>query len=446
MTTRRSDSLLQIHKVRMIAFNPDVYDLAAAIPQPEVKTGRPRQFPDEVLVLFLVVAASLGSARKAASAMRCPDHWHIVLDGIAACLGKEFAESLPAGRGPTRNQWLYHARRIEKHIVALSDRFRANALAQAMEAGHFDPTRPNSVVPCRADMVASDGTVVASPIRGRKRTDKKPRRVDTGAGWHVEGGEDDGTKVYGCKYVFVSTRSDENVEHTRIVLDVRHQPPGKGYGGEAGIALQAIAALREKAPGLRGACCDGAFRGKHRNALMKRGLVVVTPHHSGATPRAHLLVKDCPCGRNHDLWIKDGAVCVRTINIEGEEVIEPLEIAKVEHRERTTTHSWYLLLRLPCGNLHRERIDTTVKDVANGFNRAEHIHQHPPGTDGYKALYGYREDAESLHSTLNADLWNRRMIAYGAQRQTLMMLGFAMGQNSRERWFREAEKAPPLVA
>ena len=49
------------------------------------------------------------------------------------------------------------------------------------------------------------------------------------------------------------------------------------------------------------------------------------------------------------------------------------------------------------------------------------------------ALYGYREDAESLHSTLHADLWIRRMIAYGAPRQTLIMLGFAMGQNSRER-------------
>lgn len=132
----------------------------------------------------------------------------------------------------------------------------------------------------------------------------------------------------------------------------------------------------------RGVCYDGAFRGKHRNALMKRGLVVVTPRHPGATARAHHLVKDCPCGRAHDLWTKDGAVCLRTINIEGGEVIEPLEIAKVERRERAKTHSWYLLLRLP----------------------------------------------------------------WGEQRQTLIMLGFAMGQNSRERWFREAEKAPPAAA
>lgn len=107
---------------------------------------------------------------------------------------------------------------------------------------------------------------------------------------------------------------------------------GEGNGGEAGIALQAIAALRETARGLCGVCYDGAFRGTHRNALMKRGLVVVTPHHAGATPRAHLLVKDCPCGRTHDLWTKGGAVCLRTINIEGEEVIDPLEITEVEPR------------------------------------------------------------------------------------------------------------------
>jgi len=45
-----------------------------------------------------------------------------------------------------------------------------------------------------------------------------------------------------------------------------------------------------------------------------------------------------------------------------------------------------------------------------------------------------------------AEPWNRRMIAYGAGRQTLTVLGFAIGQNALCRWFAEATQEIPRAA
>lgn len=441
----RDGRLLDLYRLGAIASNPAVYRLASAIPQRTHSIGRPRQFPDEAYALFAVVIAAVGSARKAAGYMEEPFYWNILREGMRVCLGDEFIASVPSDRGPTRNQWLYHSRRFARHISEVAEVFRSEALGQALEAGHFDPTRRWRARPDRADMLAADGTVVTSPLRGPSARRSKPSlREDTGSGWHVEGGEDANTTHFGSKFIFVSTRT-AGKRHSRIVLDVRHQPPGKGYGGEAGIAVAAIADLHAKAPDVRGACYDGAFRGKHINALMKRGLIVVCPQHGSTKPRALERIT-CACGRPHDLWTANGAVHIRRIDATGAPGFEPLPIIKIEKRGRAQSHRWSHLLRLPCGAQHRVRLDTSTTDLRNDFNRAEHLSQHPPGSDGYRALYGFREDAESLHATLDRTLWGGRMIAFGAARQTLIMIGFAIAQNSLERWFRRAEAAPPDVS
>ncbi|WP_405756316.1 MULTISPECIES: hypothetical protein [unclassified Streptomyces] len=44
--------------------------------------------------------------------------------------------------------------------------------------------------------------------------------------------------------------------------------------------------------------------------------------------------------------------------------------------------------------------------------------------------FAYRADSESVHSQFDLSLWNRRMIAYGVERQKIFVLGFALSQNA----------------
>ena len=111
-----------------------------------------------------------------------------------------------------------------------------------------------------------------------------------------------------------------------------------------------------------------------------------------------------------------------------------IHITRLERRSSTDSYRWYHLLTLPCqGHVphqHRVRLDQTEDDTQRGFNRAEHLRQIPPGTATFSRLYGYRPDAESLNALLDATWRNSRIIAYGAARQTLAVLGFAHTQNA----------------
>lgn len=65
-----------------------------------------------------------------------------------------------------------------------------------------------------------------------------------------------------------------------------------------------------------------------------------------------------------------------------------------------------------------------------GLDRAEHLLQIPGNTATHQHLYGGREDTESGFSQLDRSLWNRRMIAFGADAQSLVILGFLLAQNA----------------
>ncbi|WP_406085714.1 hypothetical protein [Streptomyces virginiae] len=69
-------------------------------------------------------------------------------------------------------------------------------------------------------------------------------------------------------------------------------------------------------------------------------------------------------------------------------------------------------------------------DSERGFHRAEHLQQIPQDTLSHQLVYPYRADSESVHSQFDLSLWNRRMIAYGVERQKVFVLGFALSQNA----------------
>ncbi|WP_338495577.1 hypothetical protein [Streptomyces sp. SJL17-4] len=115
-----------------------------------------------------------------------------------------------------------------------------------------------------------------------------------------------------------------------------------------------------------------------------------------------------------------------------------------------TKSRWYHLLKIPCRHGDHEYrvpvgITTTAEDRAlrdaetgrripsdheRGFHRAEHLQQIPQETLSRQLVYPYRSGSESVHSQFDLSLWNRRMIAYGVDRQKVFVLGFALSQNA----------------
>ncbi|GAA2114956.1 hypothetical protein [Streptomyces synnematoformans] len=75
----------------------------------------------------------------------------------------------------------------------------------------------------------------------------------------------------------------------------------------------------------------------------------------------------------------------------------------------------------------------STSDKPEKIDRAEKLLQIPEGTATFQKIKGRRVDAESTNASLDSFFWNRRMIAYGPTRQTLVMLGFAMSQKATSR-------------
>ncbi|WP_255485996.1 hypothetical protein [Mycobacteroides sp. LB1] len=110
-------------------------------------------------------------------------------------------------------------------------------------------------------------------------------------------------------------------------------------------------------------------------------------------------------------------------------------------RNADGTFREYIEIALACGTVHTQRMDITDEDAKRHYNRTEHLRQYVKnGADGiYRRCYGWREDAESINNLIQQTLHNRRMIAYSAARQYLVMLGFAIGRNSLARWLRQQQ-------
>jgi len=323
-----------------------------------------------VYVIYIVLAGVLGSHRKAACAIANQHYWRL----IRLAARKTVELDLPR-TAPTRNMCEYHRGKIAAQVEVFAARYRELALAQAAEHSCLSPAAPRSATdPRRANFVAADGKVVKSPIlkKTADRWRKDGRHID--ASMHVQGGDAE-QEVFGAKFWQATVRSGTD-RNDRIIIDARRIPK-RGYGGEAGIGVEAITDLAQRPPGLRGVCYDGALRGVHIDRLLKKGLVVLSPAHSGTKPTA-LKRLSCTCGDNHELWTVHGRICERQILDGGEKTYSPCPVAKLSPRRNADgSYRWYVDYAAPtCGTVHRERLDITNDDKKRDYNRAEHIRLH----------------------------------------------------------------------
>jgi hypothetical protein len=88
-----------------------------------------------------------------------------------------------------------------------------------------------------------------------------PARFEPDAGLHFEG---TGETAWGCKFVLVAARSEE--EQARIILDLEAVPKP---GGEAAIAMECITRLAPLVPEAQGVIYDTVLRGVHHQKLLR---------------------------------------------------------------------------------------------------------------------------------------------------------------------------------
>jgi hypothetical protein len=426
-------TLLEIDTIDAVASSELIYRLAETLPVHEPGTpGRLPHYPPWVHLLHKALAGVLGSHSKAARAMAHPAYWRSIRQH-AAKHGAPTAQRRP----PQRWHHNYAQHLLDEHADQLLDAFRPLARQLARELGCLNPAAPVShTQPVLGQYVVGDGTVVAAPVRkatADRWAEQGGRYIH--AGIEAQNGENDTEFRYGIKFAMLATRPD-NVRNNRIVLDVDAVPAGKGYGGEARIAINMIdRVIADPDSRCDGVCYDGAFRGTHIDHCVKAGLTVLSPVHDGTAKPAALTQTACPCGDTHSLWTEGGRICERQILDTGHKHLQTCPTGKVfPRRNADGSHRWYIEFATPsCGTVHRQRVDTTDEDRKRGHNRAEHLRQHIKTDDGdsvYDRCYGWREDAESLNNTLDRTLYGGRMIAYTAVRQLTVMLGFALGRNA----------------
>ncbi|MFF7280446.1 hypothetical protein [Streptomyces griseorubiginosus] len=223
----------------------------------------------------------------------------------------------------------------------------------------------------------------------------------------------------GTKWFFASARDDGYWQ--RVILAVRHVAGGD-YEDEAAVAVRSFTQLSSRLPGCMGVIYDGAFRGVHRDALARLGLLVINKQHGSVKPRAYELLRFGRC--RHDLWCDQGRIAERVLLDDGTSTLIPVPVTRLEHRQGRTKSRWYHLLLIPCRHgAHPYRVqvgitttpgDRTATDPATGrrvksdserdFHRAEHLQQIPESTLTHQRLHPYRNDSESVHSQFDRSM------------------------------------------
>ncbi|SIE58994.1 Uncharacterised protein [Mycobacteroides abscessus subsp. abscessus] len=425
----------------------DLYRIAASVPRRQPGTvGRPRAYPAEVALLYCAMAPEYGSHLRAAAEFRNPRIWEHIRARMLSMAGID----LPT-RPPSRNQLNYGRKELIRQEPGLADTFRFCAIAQAQRMGLLNPNIPISLTsPARGQFITGDGKVIASPVLRVTATKwtNNAASTFTMVPWkdHKQGGDEGGQWVYGTKFFQLSARPDSR-RNIRVILDSRHVPPS-GHGGEIGVAMESARRLLRTIENgcVHGLTYDGAATGVHLNELMKRGLLCVVPTPKNvATKALHRIA--CRCGRSHDLWTEHGQISLRRIDDSGAAHLLPLTAKLTRHANKDGTWRWYAVLNLPCGNTHRERIDTTPKDTTRGFNRAHQIRQAAirttHGTTLKESVYGWRSDSESGNRVTQNHLKNRQVAGYSAESTTLLMLCMAITRNAIAHAVFEQSHPPP---
>lgn len=155
----------------------------------------------------------------------------------------------------------------------------------------------------------------------------------------------------------------------------------------------------------------------------------------GRIEKSHKIVSVEHTRRNgracvHDVYAEGGQVLTSVMDARGQTRMKSLEVVKYEERKsREDKYKYYFVVNIPCahGDIeHRIGLFHTVEGELE-FNRGEYVRLYAPGSESFNILYGRRNDTENSHANFKSRM--PRMRAYGAQLQTMIMLGLMLQEN-----------------
>jgi hypothetical protein len=436
-----------LERVEAIIRNEALYELAKLVPQREPgEVGRPREWPDYMLLLFEALISVYGSARKVEAEL---DHYHVwkFVRRLVKKVHKNNPEMWLPARRYKRHHYMYgRTRYLANPIVLAKIQALHSQLAaeQARELGLLREDGDGTFThPSLDRLLYSDGKVVA-PLYKAKPGDVKVDRetgeikslqYEADAALHFQG---DGEMAWGTKFVITAVRSTD--VHGRIIIDTRHCPI---VGGEAKTAMAAFRDIAPAMPGAQGVVYDTALRGVHHQELMRdlgwlsinrvQAKEVASKNGKGVKrveKTTHIEDKTVD-GKRLRLFAQGGTLCLSDVDHNGEQYLTALKrLRTIRRADKCGTFRWYCEYALPDGGTVMARLDTTDQDRERNLNRSENLRQIPPGDPDFKKIYRRRNDAESINRALDDSMWLGRAHSKGAARQSVNLIGYALMVNS----------------
>ncbi len=432
-------------RVEAILRNPETYALAVAIPPHIPGEGRPRDYPDFMVVVYEALISVYGSARQVEAELNHRLVWRLVQRLVA----KRTGVRLPR-RPMRRHHYLYlRSRYLTLGFVQdqLGDIHRTAAAEQARQIGLLDPDGPGSWThPHPTRSLYGDGKVITPLYRahpGDTKLDKstgelKPLKAEPDAGLHWEG---TGETAWGTKFVLLAARGSD--VRSRIILDAAFVPEP---GGEAAAAMTCLKRTAPHTPGAQAVVYDTALRGTHHQTVLRDlGLVPVnrvTAAKAGSKKKRRnpaeqrqekttLVETKTVGGKVVNLYARGGTLGIGQLDDQGELHFVPLARIRTHRKaDKSGLFRWYNDYRLPDGGQVTVRLHGTEEDKARKLNRAENVRPIPPTDPDFDTLFRQRNDAESINRALDDTLHLRRAHSVGHRRQWLNLLGFALMTNS----------------
>jgi hypothetical protein len=199
------------------------------------------------------------------------------------------------------------------------------------------------------------------------------------------------------------------------------------------VGIHEVFRLKTENPGFAALLWDKALRGTTVNKIWALGLQPIIPVYDKKnfqTKEEYICVKTIN-GIKVPIYAIDGAFQIKT-----DSGNFPLKIKKLEARinKKDRTHRWYgtyeISSEIPCDfRLHGQTFQLRT-DQVGAKELGEYIRAHNPKSEESRALYGRRNEAESVNAMMKSHLGpNRRARSYGRQKVWIDLMFQSMLRN-----------------
>jgi hypothetical protein len=479
-TPQRDVGVADDVQVLAIFSDPTTYERAKLLKVPNpIRGGRPRLYPDFLVVAYDQMADLYDGVRNAATQLSGITLWPLIRETVAARFPDEPEMHLP--ENPPCSTWFY---RRSKALAASNARQQRHLMESgsqlASDLGLLDEKGPGSRNhPDRDRMIYGDGKTMATMLPngkpGKMRTalygDRETGelievetqvRFDPDAKVHTDGTKE---QVHGIKFWSNMIRGRQ--PHMRVMLTEDHVPEEKGENNSEGaVMLASLLALDPYVPAALGYITDGVMHGLHLDQLQRAtGKVIISPVAAKKTDKdgrrleekegfLDVEIFDYENGDKEvvELWYRRGGVCARQWSADGSSVLVPLRrTASPRRKNADGTFRTYVEYEVPCprgvlpSQTTRHRTYTNDEDRAAKFNRSENVRQIAWDDPDY-SVYGRRSDAESSNRDVDDHSYLGRARSIGIERQLMNRLSRDYRVNALSRYLYLHAKAATAAA